>query len=161
MPPATTAHYHDTRNEALFQAVLSRSPEADDLFGLIAPWTQAQRAEIGKILENSLNFHSLEQPVNGLDLILRADLVVGGGTMNREAALLGVPVYSIFSGPVGSIDQRLAEEGELVLVRQAEDVTAIKFGRRERADIVGQLDQLRNRSQTLITTIIDSILEFA
>lgn len=160
-PPATTAHYHDARSEALFQGVLGRISKAADLFGLIVPRTRAQGAEIGKTLENSLNFHILEHPVSGLNLIHQADLVVGGGgTMNREAALLGVPVYSIFTGPVGTIDQRLAEEGKLVLVRQADDVMAIKFVRRKRGDIEGQLDRLRARSQVLVTTIVDSILEF-
>ena len=55
--------------------------------------------------------------LNGLDLIWHSDLVIsGGGTMNREAAALGVPVYSIFRGPIGAVDRYLAERGRLILV---------------------------------------------
>ena len=45
------------------------------------------------------------QALDGLNLVWFSDLVVsGGGTMNREAAALGVPVYSIFSGTLGAVD---------------------------------------------------------
>ena len=57
-----------------------------------------------------------DDPLNGLDLIWFSDLVIsGGGTMNREAAALGVPVYSIFRGKIGAVDQYLADTGRLML----------------------------------------------
>ena len=47
--------------------------------------------------------------VGGLNLIWFSDLVIsGGGTMNREAAALGVPVYSIFRGKIGAVDRYLS-----------------------------------------------------
>lgn len=53
--------------------------------------------------------------------------------MNREAAALGVPVYSIFRGKTGAVDRRLEEEGRLTLVRSAEEVSAkISFQRRDK-----------------------------
>ena len=36
--------------------------------------------------------------------------------MNREAAALGVPVYSIFRGKIGAVDRYLANDGRLVLL---------------------------------------------
>ena len=61
--------------------------------------------------------------VNGLDLVWASDLVIsGGGTMNREAAALGVPVYSIFRGPLGAVDKYLTEQGRLVLISAPEEV---------------------------------------
>ena len=52
------------------------------------------------------------EAVDGLNLLWHSDLVVsGGGTMNREAAALAVPVYSIFRGKTGAVDRRLASEG--------------------------------------------------
>ena len=42
--------------------------------------------------------------------------------MNREAAALGVPVYSIFRGKLGAVDRYLAREGRLVLIENREDV---------------------------------------
>ena len=61
--------------------------------------------------------------INGLNLIWHSDFVVsGGGTMNREAAALGVPVYSIFRGKIGAVDQYLAHNGRLTLLENVEDV---------------------------------------
>ena len=42
--------------------------------------------------------------------------------MNREAAALGVPVYSIFRGKTAAVDIRLQEEGRLVLVENTDQV---------------------------------------
>ena len=42
--------------------------------------------------------------------------------MNREAAVLGVPVYSIFQGKTVAVDVRLQEEGRLVLIENANEV---------------------------------------
>ncbi len=62
---------------------------------------------------------------DGMNIIWNLDLVVsGGGTMNREAAAMGVPVYSIFRGPIGAVDRFLSEQGRLVLLESAEQVRA-------------------------------------
>jgi hypothetical protein len=67
----------------------------------------------------------LERAVNGPNLVAAADLVLGGGgTMNREAAVLGVPVWSVFCGPSPAIDQRLADEGRLRWVRSDDELSA-------------------------------------
>ena len=61
--------------------------------------------------------------MDGLNLIWFSDLVVsGGGTMNREAAALNVPVYSIFRGKIGAVDRYLAESGRLILLESVHDV---------------------------------------
>jgi predicted glycosyltransferase len=55
-----------------------------------------------------------ERAVDGRSLVALADLLVSaGGTMNREAAVLGTPVWSIFEGRLGAVDERLAAEGRL------------------------------------------------
>jgi len=72
--------------------------------------------------------------VDGLNLIWYSDLVVsGGGTMNREAAALDVPVYSTFRGKIGAVDQYLSRTGRLVLLESADDVRGrLKLLRRRR-----------------------------
>jgi predicted glycosyltransferase len=53
--------------------------------------------------------------------------------MNREAAALGIPVYSIFRGTIGAVDRYLAEAGRLVLVESVDEVrTKIMLQRRQR-----------------------------
>src|SRR5208283_5896907 len=64
-----------------------------------------------------------EHAVDGLDLIWYSDVVIsGGGTMNREAAALGIPVYSLFRGTMGAVDKHLAATDRLVLLESVEDV---------------------------------------
>jgi predicted glycosyltransferase len=51
--------------------------------------------------------------------------------MNREAAALGVPVYSIFRGRLGAVDEYLARKGRLILLESVHDVqTKIVLARR-------------------------------
>ena len=55
-----------------------------------------------------------ERAVDGSSLVAFADaLVSAGGTMNREAAVLGTPVWSMFEGRMGAVDEQLAREGRL------------------------------------------------
>ena len=42
--------------------------------------------------------------------------------MNREAAALGIPVYSLFRGTIGAVDKHLAKTGRLVLLESEQDV---------------------------------------
>ena len=47
-------------------------------------------------------------------LVALADLTVSaGGTMNREAAALGTPAYTTFTGRVGAVDEQLIHSGRL------------------------------------------------
>ena len=64
-----------------------------------------------------------ERAIDGRSLVALADLLVSaGGTMNREAAVLGTPVWSIFEGRLGAVDELLARQGRLFLLRDPEDV---------------------------------------
>jgi predicted glycosyltransferase len=93
-----------------------------------------------------------------MNLLWYSDLVVsGGGTMNREAAALGVPVYSIFRGTIGAVDRYLEAEGRLTLVTSVEDVdkkillvprvkgtTVDTMPRKALSDIVNHLEDIIN-----------------
>ncbi len=125
-PPATEAHYHNPESEKLLNAVfelLRKHPEAKTI---LLPRTPKQGAELRSAhpdLFSSGRVHIPEHAINGLDLIWLSDVVIsGGGTMNREAAALGVPVYSLFRGTLGAVDQHLAETGRLILLQDENDV---------------------------------------
>ena len=65
-----------------------------------------------------------ERAVDGRSLVALADaLVSAGGTMNREAAVLGTPVWSIFEGRLGAVDELLVEQGRLRLLTDPAEVT--------------------------------------
>jgi predicted glycosyltransferase len=100
-----------------------------------------------------------DRVVDGLNLVWHSDLVIsGGGTMNREAAALAVPVYSIFRGTIGAVDRYLANSGRLVLLQSVDDVrTKLVVRRRDRSvdkEITGRgtLDSIVDQ----ITALTDS-----
>ena len=65
--------------------------------------------------------------VDARSLIALADVVVSaGGTMNREAAVLGTPVWSIFEGRMGAVDQWLIEQGRLRQLRDPAEIVLEK-----------------------------------
>ena len=72
--------------------------------------------------------------------------------MNREAAALGVPVYSTFRGKTGAVDEYLAHSGRLVLLQSVEDVkNKIKWMRRN-------IDsQPETGGRSALRTIVDHI----
>lgn len=54
--------------------------------------------------------------------------------MNREAAALGVPVYSIFRGKIGAVDKYLASFGRMTLIEDRESIPRkIILEKRDRA----------------------------
>ena len=78
-----------------------------------------------------------DRTVDGRSLVAFADaLVSAGGSMNREAAVLGTPVWSIFEGRLGGVDEQLVREGRLRILEDPTDVELVKqpeAGRRPRA----------------------------
>jgi predicted glycosyltransferase len=83
----------------------------------------------------SLNLERVIVPdraVDGRSLVAFADtLVSAGGTMNREAAVLGTPVWSMFEGRMGAVDEQLARQGRLKFLKDPAEITVTK--RDERA----------------------------
>jgi predicted glycosyltransferase len=58
-----------------------------------------------------------KEPLDGANLIAACDLVVSaGGTINREAAALGVPAASIYQGQWAAVDEHLVQEGRLLRI---------------------------------------------
>ena len=61
--------------------------------------------------------------VDARSLVAFSDaLVSAGGSMNREAAALGVPVWTMFEGRMGGVDEQLVREGRLRVLRDPSDV---------------------------------------
>jgi predicted glycosyltransferase len=111
-PPPDVSLYHRHSNP-LFPLTLRHLGERDDVHAVVLPRTEEQRAYV-----RSLDLPSVilpERAVDAQSLIALADLVVSaGGTMNREAAALGVPVYTTYGGRLGGVDEELIRQGRLV-----------------------------------------------
>jgi len=130
-PPPDVSLYHRHSNP-LFPQTLEHLGRLDNVHAVVLPRTEEQREYV-----RSLDLPSVilpERAVDAQSLIALSDVVVSaGGTMNREAAALGVPVYTTFGGRLGGVDEALMREGKLVplsdpraltLEKRSEDTSA-------------------------------------
>lgn len=126
-PPATEAHYHNPEGEQFLTACLQFLVEQSTTRVVMLPRNEKQATELRSRWTRAIDEARIiipEGAVDGLNLVWNSDFVIsGGGTMNREAAALGVPVYSIFRGRIGAVDQYLANAGRLTLIEKVEEIS--------------------------------------
>jgi predicted glycosyltransferase len=110
-PPPDVSLYHRHSNP-LFPMTLDHLGRLENVHAFVLPRTVEQREYVRKLDLPSVILP--ETAVDAQSLIALADLVVSaGGTMNREAAALGVPVYTTYGGRLGGVDEALIREGRL------------------------------------------------
>jgi predicted glycosyltransferase len=129
--PPDVSLYH-RRSNPLFPHVLERLGRDETVHAIVVPRTPAQRDFV-----RDLGLPSVFVPDGAVDaqsLIAASDLVVSaGGTMNREAVALGVPVYTTFGGRLGGVDEMLIRDGRLIPLSDARALDVRKReGDRER-----------------------------
>lgn len=136
-PPATEAHYHNPESERIFSELMTWTLSNSDAKIVLLPRNEKQGVLIKK--QNRAWFAEgraiiPKEAINGLNLLYFSDVVIsGGGTMNREAAALNVPVYSIFRGPLGEVDRHLEAEGRLTMISTPDEIhTKLKLRRRDK-----------------------------
>ncbi|HSI97582.1 MAG TPA: DUF354 domain-containing protein [Gaiellaceae bacterium] len=118
--PPDVSLYHRHGNP-LFADVLRRLGTDPGVQGVVLPRTGEQRDQIRTLALPSLALP--EQAVDAQSLVALSDLVVSaGGTMNREAVALGVPVYTTFAGRVGAVDGQLVRDGRLRPLASVDDL---------------------------------------
>jgi uncharacterized protein len=148
-PPAMQAQYHHPLTAALFDALVKRLLSFPGLQIVFLP-------RIGEDVESLIRrFPGIrsrmvvpDTVVDGLNLIYHSDAVFsGGGTMSREAAILGVPAYSYFQGISLAVDRFLIERKKLVWIGSEKDITELQIRR-----------QLKNRKAAAIHNRLTEIL---
>jgi predicted glycosyltransferase len=129
-PPPDVSLYHRHSNP-LFPQTLDFLGRLEDVHSVVIPRTEEQREYV-----RALELPSVivpERAVDAQSLISLADVVVSaGGTMNREAAALGVPVYTTYGGRLGGVDEELIREGRL---KPLTDPRALELHRRENGSV--------------------------
>jgi predicted glycosyltransferase len=117
-PPASEALYHRFENE-LFDQLLERLTATPSVKIVLLPRNDSQR----QAYSSNSKLIVPRSPMDGGNLIAHSDLVVSaGGTMNREAAALGIPAASIYLGQWAAVDEELVREGRLRRISTVEDV---------------------------------------
>jgi uncharacterized protein len=147
-PPAHEALYHRFQNP-LFDEALKRVLANENVRVVLLPRNDAQRAQYTRTNEN---LFIPEKPLAGADLIASSDLVISaGGTINREAAALGVPVASVYLGKWAAVDDQLVKDGRLKRIAKTQDIGDL---------VIGKKSQLRpRRSVTVREEVVKLILE--
>lgn len=124
-PPPDVSLYHRKSNK-LFPQVLNHVGQQEGVQAVVLPRTEEQRRFVRGLELPSLVV--VDQAVEAQSLVALADLVVSaGGTMNREAAALGTPVFTTYGGSLGGVDESLIREGRL---RPLTDPRALELRKR-------------------------------
>lgn len=130
-PIADHAEYGNGDGNGVQRGLLEHFAAEKDVCVLILPRTKRQVLELQPLVRELRALRLMRETVDGPSLICASDLLVtGGGTMLREAAVLGVPAVSCFLGPLGAVDRWLAGEGKVIFVRRVEDLQRIRLERR-------------------------------
>lgn len=144
--PPVVSLYHRFEND-LFAQVLDRLRGEQVVVLPRTPQQREQLATAGGLIVP-------ERAIDAQSLIAYADLVVSaGGTMNREAVALGTPVFTVFEGRLGAVDERLIAEGRLRRLQRADEVRLV---RREPGE-AGATPRIR-RDPALLTDLLLSPL---
>jgi predicted glycosyltransferase len=145
--PPTAALYHRVHNP-VYAELLDRIGSDPAIHAVVLPRLEEQAEELRRLALPSVIVP--RHAVDGPSLVSAADLVISaGGSMNREAVALGVPVYTTFQGRMGGVDEQLLRQGKLRRLERAADV---RIERRDRTT-----PRLRRDPQLIVDLILGTL----
>lgn len=156
------ATYHRGENPVFERLVRDLGASGAYLTVVLARHREQQRAFADAVLPHTL---VPEQAIDARSLLCAADLFVGaGGTMTREAALLGVPAFSVFAGPEPAVDRDLERRGMLTRIPASEaPLPAIEAALAGTAPTAppsaARFGRLREEGETVIELFVRTILD--
>ncbi len=114
--PAPEGALYHRRANLRFDALCAAAAAREGVRVLVLARRPAERRRYARLRSAIVP----DEPLDGRTLLAEADVVVGaGGTMNREAALLGTPTYTLFAGPLAAVDRALLARGAMHDLRTA------------------------------------------
>ncbi len=131
-PHASEALYHRQFSNEMLDKMLDEFSSKENVKIVLLPRKKYQGEELRKKHPQE-NIIIPKRVLDGANLLASADLVVsGGGTMNREAAALGIPTATIFAGHWAAVDEYLRQENLLQRIETYEDLAKIKLVKKEK-----------------------------
>jgi uncharacterized protein len=122
--PSYALYLHGSENELLTRLLTQLNEQPDSQTVVLTRTAQQRQALAAAGLDRLI---VPERAVDGRSLVAFADLLVSaGGTMNREAAVLYTPVWSIFEGKPGAVDEMLQREGRLRTLRDPSELELVR-----------------------------------
>ncbi len=130
-PHAPEALYHRGFANEILDELLDKFAADENVKIILLPRKDYQGAELRQ-KHPQKNIIIPGKALDGANLLAFADFVFsGGGTMNREAAALGVPTATIFAGLPAAIDEYLFREGRLLKIETSADLAKIKLAKKK------------------------------
>jgi uncharacterized protein len=146
-PPPSGALYHPSDN-ANFDRIVGWCAAQEDVEAIVLPRYASQREQYAGREGLIVPAHA----VDGLSLLARADALIGaGGTMNREAALLGTATYTLFAGRLAAVDSELVDMGLMTDLRSNGTLPVLR--KREH----GPVPASRERGDALLALILETL----
>lgn len=137
-PHAPEALYHRQFTNEILDELLDKFSAYKNVRIILLPRNNYQGDEL-KRKHPQTNIIIPKEVLNGANLLAAADIVIsGGGTMNREAAALGVPTATIFAGHSAAIDEYLVRENRLQKIETLEDLAKIKVEKKKCLNLRGK-----------------------
>jgi uncharacterized protein len=153
--PPSRALYHRFHNPLFTQALeaIARQPNARCV---VLPRHPEQRQALERLaLPNCV---VPEGAIDARSLMYDADLVLGGGgTMTREAALMGVPTLSAFAGRRPAVDRWLEDREALHPLLSVDQVAEV----RPRTSEPKPIEDLRRSGEATRAAFLDAIVATA
>jgi predicted glycosyltransferase len=152
--PSSQAHYRSVESEKLFDDVLNYLLNKKNISIVFLPRSEAESATVQRRFHSNMEKIIIPaKAIQALNLIWHSDLVIGGGgTMNREAASLGIPVYTIFRGRRGAVDQFLSISNRMSFIEDKRDIDRIIIKKRV------PVGPLRIQDRSLKSFLVDQIV---
>ena len=149
-PQADEALYNRGFENTLVDEAIGQFSREAGVKVLVLPRTPSQKSRI-RAQHGSENVVFPLRVLDSAALLRAADLVIsGGGTMNREAAALGTPVVTLFTGRQAAVDEYLAREGRLRKISDVSQLRVITVKRKARADLPAGNPGLRKQVADMI-----------
>lgn len=129
-PPATSSAYHRFSNDWFYE-VLAFVAAQPGVSVVVLPRYPSQADRIRAL--GAGNVVIPPTVLDGLNLVYWSDLVIGGGgSMNREAVVMGTPAYTVFAGRMAGIDRALIRAGRLFELRRPEDLPRLVLAKNKK-----------------------------
>jgi predicted glycosyltransferase len=155
-PPPDGALYHRHENR-WFDELVSHAAARDGVDAVLLPRFPSQRERYARIP----GVRVAARAVDGLQVLTQSDVFIGaGGTMSREAALLGVRAYTTFTGQLPALDRMLMRDGRLHDLR-GRDAESVDWSPRDRAGSEAFRASIRARGPRLRHWFADIVEEVA
>ena len=133
-PHAPEALYHRGFANEILDELLDKFAADENVRIILLPRKNYQGDELKKRHPQPIIIIP-EEVLDGANLLAAADFVFsGGGTMNREAAALGVPTATIFAGEPAAVDEYLVGENRLIKITRREDLEKIDLVKKKSLD---------------------------